>query len=167
MSMNHSKIGNKRFKQGTYLLQNTDKYVGKLPVLYRSSWELAFCRFCDINQNVIKWSSEGLEIPYQISNKLGQIETHRYYPDFYVEMISNDPEKHDRILIEIKPRHETEPPQPPKKETLKMLENYEYSLMTYKKNLHKWSFTKQWCEKRHIKFIIITEFDLKKKGLIP
>ena len=165
--MNRAKIGNRRYKQGRYLLQNPNKYIGHVPVLYRSSWEFAFCRFCDMNEKIRRWSAEGIEIPYQISNKLGQIETHRYYPDFYLEMTNNDPEKYERILIEIKPKSEIAPPVPPKKQTLKMLENYEYSLMTYKKNLHKWAFTREWCEKRHIKFVIITEDDLKKKGLIP
>ena len=153
--------------KGTFLLTNPDKYIGHLPVSYRSSWEFAFCRFCDMNLNVVKWSSEGLEIQYKITNDIGQIETHRYYPDFYVEMTTNDPEKYERLLIEIKPKHETELPIPQKKQTLKILENYEYALRQYKKNLQKWAFTKDWCEKRNIKFVIITELDLKKRGLIP
>ena len=168
MSRNRSRIGNKRYHQGKYNLQNPNKYIGTIPILYRSSWEFAFCKFCDLNEKVKKWSAEGLEIPYQIKNDIGQIETHRYYPDFYLEMIKNgDNELYDRLLIEVKPKRETEFPQPPKKHTLKMLENYEYALRTHKKNLHKWAFTKEWCEKRGIKFIIVTEDDLKKKGLIP
>jgi len=168
MARNRSSIGNKRYKQGKYLPQNLNKYIGQIPILYRSSWEFAFCKFCDMNDNVVKWSSESLEIPYQITNNIGQTETHRYYPDFYLEMVnSSDPEKHDRLIIEIKPKRETEAPSQPKTQTLKMLENYEYSLKTYKKNLHKWAYTKEWCEKRNLKFIIITEDDLKKRGLIP
>ncbi len=168
MSRNRSKIGNRRYKQGKYLLQNSEKYIGSFPIFYRSSWEFAFCRFCDLNERVKKWSAEGLEIPYQISNDIGQIETHRYYPDFYLEMtspISN--ERYDRFLIEIKPKRETEFPEAPKNHSLKMLENYEYALRTHKKNLHKWAFTKDWCERRGITFIIVTEEDLKKKGYIP
>lgn len=168
MSRNRSKIGNRRYKQGKYLLQNPDKYIGQTPVLYRSSWEFAFCKFCDLNEKVKRWSAEGLEIPYQIKNNNDQIENHRYYPDFYLEMIKNgDSEAYERFLIEIKPKAETEVPAKPKKHTLKMLENYEYALKTHKKNLHKWAFTREWCAKRGIKFIIITEDDLKKKGLIP
>ena len=166
MGFNRAKLGNKKYKQGHYILQNVDKYIGNTPVLYRSSWEFAFCKFCDLNDKVKKWSAEGLEIPYQITNKKMIVETHRYYPDFYVEMTTNDPERYDRVLIEIKPKREISPPVAPTKHTLKMLENYEYSLMTYKKNLHKWAFAKEWCDKRHIKFIIISEDDLKKSGLI-
>jgi hypothetical protein len=168
MTRNQSRP-NKRYKQGLYLLQYPEKYLGNpRDVKYRSSWEYAFCKFCDINEKVRKWSAEGLEIPYKITNDKQEIETHRYYPDFYLEMITNgDLEKYDRLVIEIKPKTEVNPPKAPVKQTLKMLENYEYSLRTYKKNLHKWAFTKEWCEKRNLKFIIITEDDLRKRGLIP
>ena len=166
MAINRAKLGNKKYKQGNYLLQNPNKYIGQIPVKYRSSWEHAFCKFCDLNDKVVKWSAEFLEIPYQIVNN-GQTENHRYYPDFYVEMRGNDLEKYDRFVIEIKPKHELESPTQPVRQTLKMLENYEYSLKMFKKNLHKWAFTKEWCERRGLKFKIITEDDLKKYKLIP
>ncbi len=165
MSRNRSQY-NKRYKQGKYPIININKYIGQLPILYRSSWEYIFCKWCDTNEKVRKWSSESLEITYQISNGT-QIETHRYYPDFYVEMTQNgNLEKYDRFLIEIKPKSEIVAPKQPTGHTLKMLENYEYALKTYKKNLHKWAFAKDWCERRGIKFVIITEDDLKKRGLL-
>jgi len=170
MGLNRAKIHTQKKKDGTpskgaYILQNAEKYSGVTPILYRSSWEFAFCRFCDLNEKVVKWSCESLEIPYQISHN-GQVETHRYYPDFYVEMTTNEPDVYERLVIEIKPKHETEFPKPGKTQTLKKLENYQYALMTYKKNLHKWTFTKDWCERRGLKYVIVTEDDLKKKGLI-
>jgi len=170
MGRNRSKFSNKKkYHQGKYILQNIDKYLGNpTNIQYLSSWEFAFCKFCDLNDNVRKWSSEEIEIPYHISNDIGQTEIHRYYPDFYIEMIKNgDPEFYDRLIIEIKPKTETLPPKKPTKQTLKLLESYEYSLRTYKKNLHKWAYAKEWCERRNMKFIIITEDDLKKRGLIP
>jgi hypothetical protein len=175
MSLNPGKLGNVRnkngknkYKQGHYIPQNIEKYIGHTPISYRSSWEFAFCKFCDMNEKIVKWSTESVIITYQMVNKIGQTETHRYIPDFWVEMISpDDPEKYDRMVIEIKPKSETLPPNPPKKETMKMLENYEYSLVTYKKNLHKWSYAREWCEKRNMKFVIITEDHLKLSGLIP
>ena len=172
MALNNSNLKTRRKKDGTpskgyYTTQNPSKYIGIMPISYKSSWEFAFCRFCDINDKVVKWSSESLEIPYKLTNKIGQTENHRYYPDFYLEMISHtDKEKYDRLVIEIKPKHETLPPIQPIRQTLKMLENYEYSLNTFKKNIHKWAHTKEWCAKHNLKFIIITEDDLKKKGLI-
>ena len=174
MGANNASFGNRRTKkgknkyiQGLYNLENEEKYIGIMPIKYFSSWELGFCRFCDLNDRVLKWSSESLEIPYQIKNSLGIIETHRYYPDFYIEMIdNNDPERYDRFVIEIKPKHETEPPKQPQRETLKTLETYQYSLTAYKKNIHKWHFTKDWCDRHSLKFIIISEDDLKKYGII-
>ena len=163
-----TKSGKNKYKQSFYSLQNPDKYIGILPIKCFSSWEYAFCKFCDLNNTVIKWSSESLEIPYITTNNNYEPENHRYYPDFYVEMLNTfDPDRYDRLVIEVKPKHETEAPKAPVKQTLKMLENYEYSLRTFKKNLHKWAFTKEWCEKRGLKFLIVTEDDLKKRGLIP
>ena len=166
MAVNSAKLGNRKYRQGNYLLQNSNKYIGQLPIKYRSSWEHAFCKFCDLNDKVIKWCAEFLVIPYQISVN-GQLENHRYYPDFYIEIVSDNPEKYDRFVIEIKPKNDLFLPPQPKRQTLKMLENYEYSLKMYHKNLHKWAFAKDWCERRGVKFKIITEDDLKKYKLIP
>ena len=169
MGYNRSKIGNKKYHQGHFPLQNPEKYLGDPRTLvYRSSWEFAFCRYCDLSDNIRKWSAENLEIQYQMQNDHGQTETHRYYPDFYIEMVkSGDKESYEKLLIELKPKAETEPPKKPVKQTLKMLENYEYALRTFKKNLHKWAYAKEWCDRRNLKFVIITEDDLKKRGLIP
>lgn len=160
---------NKRYKQGFYLIQNKEKYLGDpSKIFYRSSLEFFFSKWCDLNDKVRKWNCEGIEIPYHITNDIGQTEIHRYYPDFYIEMIkNNDLEFYDRVVIEIKPKTETKTPNKPKKQTMKTLESYEYSLRMYKKNLHKWAYAKEWCERRNMKFVIITEDDLKRKGLIP
>lgn len=173
-SLNPSPLGSKRnsngkmkYKQGYFIPKNTQKYIGQTPIKYRSSWELAFCHWCDLNNNVAKWSTESIIIPYQLSDINGGITNHRYIPDFYVELISaSDPEKNDRIVIEIKPFKETSYPEPPKKETTKAFENYAYSLKSFKVNLFKWAYAKEWCEKRHMKFVIITEKDLKNRGII-
>src|SRR5574344_1296709 len=105
MSLNPGKLGNVRnkngknkYKQGHYIPQNIEKYIGHTPISYRSSWEFAFCKFCDMNEKIVKWSTESVIITYQMVNKIGQTETHRYIPDFWGEMISpDDPEKYDRM----------------------------------------------------------------------
>ena len=56
-----------RFKQGVYKPVN-NKYTGKSYPKYRSSWELKFFRWCDLNQNVVSWNSENVIIPYRIGN---------------------------------------------------------------------------------------------------
>ncbi len=54
----------KTYRQGIFEPTNKNKYKGsKLPV-FRSSWELKFMRFCDMNENVVSWGSESLKIPY-------------------------------------------------------------------------------------------------------
>jgi len=169
VSYNRAKIGNKKYHQGYYVLIHPEKYLGDpTRVVYRSSWELAFHKFCDSSSHVNKWSTENISIPYQITNDIGQVENHLYYPDYYIEMIKEgDKFFCEKLVIELKPKKELTIPAKPKKQTLKMLENYEYSLRTFKKNLHKWAFAKSWCERRHLKFLIITDDYLRERGLIP
>ena len=53
---NRSKL-NTKYKQGKYQLRNPDKYKGNpSEVIYRSSWEFAFCNYLDTNENIVKWS---------------------------------------------------------------------------------------------------------------
>ena len=43
MRRKRTKIGNKKYKQGKYLLQNPQKYLGDpTTIVYRSSWEFFF-----------------------------------------------------------------------------------------------------------------------------
>ena len=74
--------GNSGFVQGYYEPQNPDKYIGPTPIIYRSSWERKFCIMCDTKDNVLKWSSEPVEIKY-ISRQDNK--QHKYYPDFYMK----------------------------------------------------------------------------------
>ena len=56
---------NGRYKSGKFIPKNPEKYVGDINnIIYRSSWEGRFCQYCDINPNIIKWSSEPLEIRF-------------------------------------------------------------------------------------------------------
>ena len=67
-----------------YKPSNPEKYKGNYNnIICRSSWERKFCRWCDLNENVISWGSEEFFIPYvsPIDNKV-----HRYYPDFIIQV---------------------------------------------------------------------------------
>ena len=73
------------WKQGVYKPINEKKYIKPVDKLmnseiyptYRSSWELKFLKFCDLNQDVIEWSSEPFPIQYLgLDNKI-----HRYTCD--------------------------------------------------------------------------------------
>src|SRR5574344_1076276 len=51
-------------KQGYYVPQNPEKVIGG-NIIYRSSWEEKFCRWCDLNKNVLRWGVEVIQIPYK------------------------------------------------------------------------------------------------------
>ena len=50
--------------QGHYKPMNPEKYVGKMPIVYRSSWELQMCRVADKHPSVLYWSSESIRISF-------------------------------------------------------------------------------------------------------
>jgi len=159
---NQSKF-NKKYNQGFYNLKHPDKYKGDPNrVIYRSSWEYAFCNYLDKNESITKWSCEQPIITYQdLRNKV-----HRYYPDFYYEKLTNDVDGIVKVIVEIKPKTELFPPPRPKNETAKALENYEYAVRTHIKNKLKWSAAEEYATKRSMQFIILTEDHLMKAGLI-
>jgi len=163
MSSNKSKL-NTKYKQGKYPLKNPEKYKGDPnDVVYRSSWELAFCHYLDNNPSITKWACEQPIITYKdLRNKV-----HRYYPDFYYEKLTNDVNGIVKVIVEIKPKTELFPPTRPKNETAKALESYEYGVRTHIKNKLKWSAAEEYATKRSMQFVIITEDHLIKSGLIP
>ena len=161
--MSNKSKWNKKYKQGFYKLINPDKYIGDPNnVKYRSSWEYYFCRYLDLNDSIKKWACEQPIITYKdLQNKV-----HRYYPDFFYEQITGDNDYMRKVVVEIKPQIELFPPQKPKKETAKSLESYEYAIRTHIKNKLKWSASEEFCKKRKMDFVIITENQLKKAGII-
>ncbi len=164
MSNNKSKW-NDKYTQGLYNPIHPEKYIGNpLDIKFRSSWEYAFCKYLDNNDKIIKWACEQPIITY--SDLRGKV--HRYYPDFYYEILKNgDPENFTRVIVEIKPASELNPPDKPKKDTGKSLENYEYAVRTHIKNKLKWSAAEEYARKMGMQFVIITEDRLIKEGLIP
>jgi hypothetical protein len=144
-----------KFKQGFYKVINEEKYIGKLDkVYYRSSWELQYMRWLDINKSVLKWSSEEIIIPYikPTDNK-----PHRYYPDFYQEVITRTGPK--KFLIEIKPMKDTELAKS-KTNTPKAQRRLAESAITMEINRAKWEAAKEFCIKNNITFMVLTEKEL-------
>ena len=140
-----------RFKQGIYKPVNT-KYKGKSYPVYRSSWELKFFRWCDRNDNVLKWSSESTVVPY-ISPVDGKI--HRYFVDGNVIIKEGDIIK--SYLVEIKPHSQTKPPKESKR---KKKTTILYEKITYAVNQAKWDAAKQYAAKKNMEFLILTEREL-------
>lgn len=141
-------------KHTIYTPINEEKYVDKDPIICKSSWETHFCKWCDSNPNIVKWSSETLQIPYYDMSKKKQ---RRYYPDFImaVKDINN---KIQTYVVEIKPYKETIPPvRRGKKET-----SFLYEFYTWQTNVSKWKAADLFCRKKGLIFKIITEKDLFK-----
>ena len=83
----------------------------------------------DHNTNVIKWASEPFKIKYFLPT---DGKWHKYTPDFYCEINTNQGKKIQ--LIEVKPKQQSKPPKPPKKKTAKSLRNFKALQLTVFKN---------------------------------
>lgn len=139
----------KQYRQGSFRPKNKDKYVGNGTPRYLSSWELKFFRWCDLNPNVIEWSSESVIIPY-----ISPVDKrpHRYMVDNMVKIKEGD--KITKYLIEIKPKKQT---QKPKAHGNKKQSTILYENATYMVNTAKWKAASEWCKKRGYVFQILTE----------
>lgn len=145
--------------QGKFKPRNPSKYLGDSSnIIYRSGWELKLMSFLDSHPNVLKWGSEEVIIPYR-SPVDGKI--HRYFPDFYVEQINIEGKK-EKILIEVKPKHQTRPPELSNKLTPKGMISRKYlnEVKTWGVNQAKWKAAQDYCLDRGWKFTLMTETEL-------
>jgi len=140
-------------KYGQYIPRNPKKYVGKYPLITRSTWERSFFQWCDANESVIEWSSESVVIPYfdPVRNS-----KHRYYPDIYMMVKTRDGIK--RYIVEIKPYKETRPPKSKHNKKTQLFEEKRYVT-----NSAKWDAARRWCDKMGMEFLILTEKELFNK----
>jgi len=144
-----------KFHKGYYQPKNPEKYQQpidrtmnkKVLPEYRSSYELKFFKYADLNPLIVKWGTEPFPIHYfdPISNK-----ERRYFVDCFIEFKNGD-----KFLVEIKPSKETMPPKQTKK-----LETYQAQMNTFITNTAKWDQAKKFCSAKGLKFIIITELIL-------
>ena len=108
----------------------------------------------DADPNVIAWSSEEIAIPY-ISPIDGR--RHRYFPDFVVEVKEDN--EINKIMVEIKPKHQTKAPSIQKKPTKKYIND----VKTWGVNSAKWEAAEKYCNKNNMEFQILTEDNLNIK----
>lgn len=104
---------------------------------YRSRWELLYFNFLDNDSSVLEFFSESLRIKY-ISNERSKKER-TYIPDLFIKYVNGE-----SILVEIKPS----------------------SKIFQKINLKKFKAAEDWCRQSLVKFLIITEKELKGLGLL-
>jgi hypothetical protein len=103
----------------------------------------------DHDPNVKLWASEPFIIPYYdaVSKR-----KRRYIPDFYYETVTGD-----KYLIEIKPSTQCVPPtNSGKKSNKRLLKEHK----TFLNNQSKWAYAQEFCKKRGVKFVVLTEKEL-------
>jgi hypothetical protein len=149
---------NGKWKSGKYFPNNPEKYIGDIHnIIYRSSWERKFCQYCDINPNILKWSSEPLSIPYwsPIDKK-----EHKYFVDYYIQVKKAD-QTIENWFIEIKPENQYDitkrPQEPTGNLTEKKIRNYNEKLKTWIINRAKFEAATRFAEARGYKFGAINE----------
>lgn len=156
------------YKQGLFVPKNKEKLIkanSQGGVYYRSGLEHKMMIYLDNNENIRSWSSEYIKIPYEKTEYVNETQMwettkHTYYPDFYYELVRSDGTV-TKVVAEVKPSSETREPKIPQNPTAKQLKNLEYALKMWNKNLSKWKYMIEWCERKGFEFIIITEERLK------
>lgn len=139
--------------KGRYKVANPSKYIGDTrEVIYRSTWELKFMKYCDHNNSVLEWGSEEIVIPYisPIDNRM-----HRYFVDFFIKVKQQDGQI-KKYLIEIKPSKFVAPPEKPKRKT----QHYINEVFTWGVNQAKWKSAREYCKTKGWQFEILTEKEL-------
>jgi hypothetical protein len=140
----------KKWAQGIYEIKNPEKYVGRGVPKYRSSWEHAFMRFCDNNENIIQWASESIFIPYRnpITGKMSN-----YVPDFLITYRNKDNQVRAE-LIEIKPRNQS------------LIEGKmsDRNRAVVAINHAKWAAAQKWCKNQGLIFRVINETEMFHQG---
>jgi len=137
-----------------YKLKNIKKYVGDPDkIICRSSWERKVCKYLDENENVLKWASEELHIPYfsPVDKKW-----HKYYPDFLAEIKDNSGDI-KKYIIEVKPLKQTMLPKQRKNKNAFLKE-----MKTFTINNSKWEAAKKLCDENGWLFKLLTEKEIFK-----
>ena len=129
---------NSRYDQGYFDTYNPKKYVGRRPIIYRSSWEKLFMSWCENNPQVKEWGSEITAIPYY--DYAGG--RHTYYVDFTVLFVNGL-----TLLVEVKPSKDI---------PRTLLETRMDPVKA--KNFKKWKAVKEYCKTQpNTQFFIATE----------
>jgi hypothetical protein len=150
--------------KGRFRPNNPEKYKGDpTRITYRSLWELKVFRVCDEHPDIVEWSSEEVAIPY-LNPVKGK--TSRYFPDLIIKKRITE-NKYQKIMIEIKPKKQTMPPDPARKNntpTGRVSRRFLNEAATYAVNEAKWKAAQKYCAERGMVFQIMTEVEIKPLG---
>ena len=145
------------WKSGKFTPSNPEKYVGDIHnIIFRSSWEQRFCHYCDVNPNILKWSSEPVAIPYwsPIDKK-----THNYHVDYYIQ-VKKENDGLENWFIEVKPSNQYRLEDKPKISgnlTEKKLRTYNEKMKTWITNRAKFEAATRYAESMGYRFGAIDE----------
>lgn len=144
----------RQYHQGRFIPKNPHKYIGNVSnIIYRSSWEFNFLQWADREENVLRYASEEIKIPYYFQ---GDGKWHRYFPDFVLH-VKDKQGKQQVWMVEIKPQHQTEHPQT---KTFRSKRRELRETLEYAKNQAKWEAATAFCRNRGWRFMILTEKEL-------
>lgn len=119
--------------KGRFWPRNPEKYEGNSKqIIFRSSWERLLMVYCDKKDEILRWSSEEIRIPYVFEGK-----NRSYYPDFWIEFVNKDCNV-ERRIIEIKPHYQR---------------NWDV-------NKAKWSAATKYAQDNEMSFQVMTEKEL-------
>lgn len=139
------------WSKGIFVPKNPEKYIGKGNILYRSSWENNFMRWCDTCPGVLKWASEAIRVPYR--NPITGKNT-SYVPDFFVQYVDKNNKVHTEV-IEIKPQ---------KHYLMEKAGKNKYNQAQVIINNAKWAACNAFCKSQGMTFRVISETDLFHNG---
>lgn len=124
-----------------------------MPIIYRSSLELRFCRFCDEEPKILRWSSEDIKVEYY--NPI-EAKGKNYYPDYYMKLAKGG--EVVEYLVEVKPLSQLiKPDQPAYNASKTTIKNYNLKLKVYIVNMAKKLAAESYCKLRGMKYIFVTE----------
>ena len=125
-----------------FIIDNTfKKNITQRRLIFRSNWEVKFAHFLDNNNNVKYWKNDFL---IKFKDRFIDQKIHKYYVDFYVEMMNND-----ILLIEIKPMDSLKRRVETKSVRYKVIHD-----SNYKKNLCKFESVNLLCKRNKWKFYL-------------
>lgn len=134
-----------KYHQGIFRPSHPEKYIGRSPITWRSSWELTLMRVLDSHPSVINWASESIQIPYKDPFNKWRI----YVPDFFIVYVDKFGRRHGEV-IEIKPMSQT----------ILLAAKSKKDKLAVAVNTSKWLFAKAWCKNQGLEFRIMTEQQL-------
>lgn len=166
--INKKPVKSSMYYNGNYIPINKNKVIKLNPeggLYYRSLLELKVMTYLDINPNIIKWGAEFMEIPYKLTerNEQGMLITseHRYYPDIYYKQQLDDGTINE-VFAEIKPLEQVNKPKLKDNPTRKQIEKFKNDMTIWHTNMSKWKYAINWCSKKGIEFVIMTETYINK-----